>query len=44
MQVGVGLPMLAAYTTHVSLLLIGQHDLVDFFMYQPFLPIGWRIV
>jgi hypothetical protein len=28
----------------VSLLLIGQQDLIDFFRYRPLLPIGWRIV
>jgi hypothetical protein len=28
----------------VSLLLIGQQDLEDFFRYRSFLPIGWRIV
>jgi hypothetical protein len=32
------------YITQVSLLLIGQQDLVDFFRYRPLLPIGWRIV
>jgi hypothetical protein len=32
------------YLTQVSLRLIGQQDLVDFFRYRPFLPIGWRIV
>jgi hypothetical protein len=32
------------YLTQVSLLLIVQQDLVDFFRYRPFLPIGWRIV
>jgi hypothetical protein len=32
------------YLTQVSLLLNGQQDLVDFFRYQPLLPIGWRIV
>jgi hypothetical protein len=33
------------YNVHVlSLLLIGQQGLVDFFRYRPLLPIGWRIV
>jgi hypothetical protein len=32
------------YLVKVSLLLIGQQDLVDFFRYRPFLPIGLRIV
>ncbi len=32
------------YLTQVSLLLIGQQGLVDFFRYRPLLPIGWRIV
>jgi len=32
------------YLIHVSLLLIGQQGLVDFFTYRPLLPIGWRIV
>jgi hypothetical protein len=32
------------HLTQVSLLLIGQQDLVGFFRYRPFLPIGWRIV
>jgi hypothetical protein len=32
------------YLTQVSLLLIGQQDLVDFFRYWPLLPIGRRIV
>jgi hypothetical protein len=30
--------------TQVSLLLIGQQDLVDFFRYRPFLPIGWGML
>jgi hypothetical protein len=32
------------YLVKVSLLLIGQQGLVDFFRYRPLLPIGWRIV
>jgi hypothetical protein len=32
------------YLVQVSLLLIGQQGLVDFFRYWPVLPIGWRIV
>jgi hypothetical protein len=32
------------YLTQVSLLLIAQQDLEDFFRYRPFLPIGWCIV
>jgi hypothetical protein len=32
------------YLTQVSLLLIGQQHLVDFFRYRPLLPIGWRIM
>ncbi len=32
------------YLTQVSLLLIGQQCLEDFFRYRPMLPIGWRIV
>jgi hypothetical protein len=32
------------YLTQVSLLLIGQQGLVDFFRYRPLLPIGWGIV
>jgi hypothetical protein len=38
--------MLSACTVlnQVSLLLIGQQGLVDFFRYRPLLPIGWRIV
>jgi hypothetical protein len=31
------------YLVQVSLLLIGQQGLVDFFRYWPVLPIGWRI-
>jgi hypothetical protein len=29
------------YLIPVSLILIGQQGLVDFFRYQPLLPIGW---
>ncbi len=32
------------YLTQVSVFLIGQQHLVDFFRYRPLLPIGWRIV
>jgi len=32
------------YLVQVSLLLFGQQGLGHFFMYQPLLPIGWRIV
>ncbi len=32
------------YIVQVSLLLIGQQSLGDFFRYHPSLPIGWRIV
>jgi hypothetical protein len=32
------------YLTQASLLLIGHQGLVDFFSYQPLLPIDWRIV
>jgi hypothetical protein len=32
------------YLTQVSLLLIGQQDVVHFFRYRPLLPIGWLIV
>jgi hypothetical protein len=32
------------YLTQISLLLIGQQGLADFFRYRPLLPIGWRIV
>jgi hypothetical protein len=32
------------YLVKVSLLLIGQQGLVDFFRYRPLLPIGLRIV
>jgi hypothetical protein len=31
------------HLTQVSLPLIGQQDLVDFFRYRPLLPIGWQI-
>jgi hypothetical protein len=41
---GIGSLQRGVYLTYVSLLLIGQQGLVDFFRYQPFLPIGWRIV
>jgi hypothetical protein len=36
--------VVSVYLVQVSLLLIGQQGLVDFFSYQPLLPIGWRIV
>jgi hypothetical protein len=36
--------LLEASLTQVSLLLNGQQDLVDFFRYQPLLPIGSGIV
>jgi hypothetical protein len=32
------------FSIQVSLLLIGQQDLADFFRYLALLPIGWRIV
>jgi hypothetical protein len=32
------------YLKQVSLYLIGQQQLVDFFRNQPLLPISWRIV
>jgi hypothetical protein len=32
------------YLNQVSLILIVQQGLVDFFKYLPLLPIGWRIV
>jgi hypothetical protein len=46
MQVCIGLIMLAGctYLTQVSLLLIGQQGLVDFFRYRPLHPFGWQIV
>jgi hypothetical protein len=34
----------SVYFVQVSLLLIGQQGLVDFFRYRPLLPIGWRIM
>jgi hypothetical protein len=43
MQVFVGLIMLAA-CSQVSMLLIGQQGLIDFFRYRTLLPIGWRTV
>jgi hypothetical protein len=36
--------VVGVYLVQVSLLLIGQQGLVDFFRYRPLLPIGWRIV
>jgi hypothetical protein len=36
--------VVGAYLVQVSLLLIGEQGLVDFFRYRPLLPIGWRIV
>jgi hypothetical protein len=46
MLVYVDLTMLAVctYVVQVSLLLIGQQGLEDFFRYRSLLPIGWRIV
>jgi hypothetical protein len=41
---GIGPVQCGVYLTYVSLLLICQQGLVDFFRYHPFLPIGWRIV
>jgi hypothetical protein len=43
---GTGSLQCGVYLTYVSLLLICQQGLVDFFFfwYHPFLPIGWRIV
>jgi hypothetical protein len=32
------------YLAQVSLLLIGQQNLVDFIRYRPLLPIGWQIL
>jgi hypothetical protein len=32
------------YLTQVSLRLIAQQHLVDFFRFRPLIPIGWRIV
>ncbi len=40
----VSISLTLLYITQVSLFLNGQQDLVDFFRYQPLLPIGWRIV
>jgi hypothetical protein len=36
--------VVGVYLDQVSLLLIGQQGLVNFFTYRPLLPIGWRIV
>jgi hypothetical protein len=36
--------VVGVYLVQVSLLLIGQQGLEDFFRYRPMLPIGWRIV
>jgi hypothetical protein len=36
--------VIGVYLVWVSLLLIGQQGLVDFFRFRPLLPIGWRIV
>ncbi len=32
------------HLVQVSLLLVGQQGLGDFYRYRPLLPIGWRIV
>jgi hypothetical protein len=36
--------VIGVYLVRVSLLLIGQQGLEDFFRFPPLLPIGWRIV
>ncbi len=36
--------VIGVYLVRISLLLIGQQGLGDFFRYRPLFPIGWRIV
>ncbi len=36
--------VVGVYLVQISLLLIGQQGLADFFRYRPLLPIGWKIV
>ncbi len=43
LQVQLGL-VVGVYLVQVSLLLVAQQDLADFFRYRPLLPIGWKIV